>query len=448
MLAAENYVFSEDAEQAFREYIVRRMRRPRFAHAGACATGSSARGSGTPTGCTRRCGRVPSRPSTMLRRIEAQDILKSSVFDEDRREPSAGAASGVTAAASQRRTARPVILGVVGDSAAGKTTITRGLVRVLGEEHVAHICTDDYHRYDRRQRAELGITPLHPDCNYIDIIAQHLAHLRRGEAILKPVYRHKDGTFGPPVYVAPERFTVIEGLLGYHLPEMRDVYDVRVFLNPPEELRRRWKVQRDCSRRGYTTDEVLAELDRREADSEAFIRPQRRYADMLVSFRPSEGEPPAISGSDSPRSRADPVRRAAAPRPVAVINGKPDGLTLVERDGEPSAADSRPDGSGSRGGDRGDALGADALRLPPARAAPRRVHDRHRSAPLGVARARAAADPLPPGHGQGGGRARWRGHADVVRGRGVGVVTPELRGQVPTRGPTEHERPVLRAAAE
>ena len=54
---------------------------------------------------------------------------------------------------------RPVILGVVGDSAAGKTTITRGLVRALGEDNITHVCTDDYHRYDRRQRAELGITP-------------------------------------------------------------------------------------------------------------------------------------------------------------------------------------------------------------------------------------------------------------------------------------------------
>ena len=44
--------------------------------------------------------------------------------------------------------ARPILLGVVGDSAAGKTTITRGLVRVLGDEYVTHVCTDDYHRYD------------------------------------------------------------------------------------------------------------------------------------------------------------------------------------------------------------------------------------------------------------------------------------------------------------
>ena len=227
---------------------------------------------------------------------------------------------------------RPVILGVVGDSAAGKTTLTRGLVRVLGDEHVAHLCTDDYHRFDRKQRAEMGITPLHPDCNYVDIIAQHLAHLRRGEPILKPVYRHKDGTFGPPVFVQPERFTIIEGLLGYYLPEMRDVYDVRVFLSPPEELRRRWKVQRDCSRRGYTTNEVLAELDRREADSEAFIRPQRRYADMLVSFRTSEGE----AAEDQIHLEAELTLYEGLPHPdlSPFINGKADGLRLVERGGE------------------------------------------------------------------------------------------------------------------
>ncbi len=222
---------------------------------------------------------------------------------------------------------RPVILGVVGDSAAGKTTITRGLVRVLGEENVAHICTDDYHRYDRKQRAELGITPLHPDCNHLDIIAQHLSHLRRGDPILKPVYRHKDGTFGPPVHVRPERFTVIEGLLGYYLPEMLDVYDVRVYLNPPEELRRRWKVQRDCSRRGYTTDEVLAELDRREPDSEAFIRPQRRHADMLVSFLPHDGD-------DQTHLDAELTLRDGLPHPdlTPLVNGEPNGLQLIEGD--------------------------------------------------------------------------------------------------------------------
>jgi phosphoribulokinase len=224
---------------------------------------------------------------------------------------------------------RPVILGVVGDSAAGKTTITRGLVRVLGEDNVSHICIDDYHRYDRQQRAGLAITPLHPDCNYIDILTQDLAHLRRGEAILKPVYRHNDGTFGPPVYLQPQRFTVIEGLLGYYLPEMRDMYDVRVFLNPPEDLRRRWKVQRDCSRRGYTTDQVLAELDRRSDDSEAFIRPQRRHADMLISFQAPEG-----ADGDPTHLDAELTLRDGLPHPDLTPFMQAESLTLTEHGGE------------------------------------------------------------------------------------------------------------------
>ena len=169
------------------------------------------------------------------------------------------------------------ILGVVGDSAAGKTTLTRGLVRVLGDHNVTHVCTDDYHRYDRRQRAERQITPLHPDCNYMDIMGQHLGHMRRGESFLKPVYQHTDGTFGALVRIDPTEYAVVEGLLGYYTEDLRQNYDVRVYLAPPEELRRKWKVQRDCSRRGYTTDQVLAELDKREPDSEAFIQIGRAH---------------------------------------------------------------------------------------------------------------------------------------------------------------------------
>ncbi len=224
---------------------------------------------------------------------------------------------------------RPVILGVVGDSAAGKTTITRGLVRILGEDRVTHVCTDDYHRFDRKQRADLGITPLHPDCNYIDIAGQHLVHLREGEPILKPVYQHADGTFGAPVYVKPHVFTVVEGLLGYHTPEMRECYDARVYLAPPEDLRRRWKVQRDCSRRGYTTDQVLSELDRREPDSAGFIRPQERYADMVISFLPGES-------GDADFLDAEVVLREGLPHPdlTPFIDNGSRGITITERGSE------------------------------------------------------------------------------------------------------------------
>jgi phosphoribulokinase len=224
---------------------------------------------------------------------------------------------------------RPIILGVVGDSAAGKTTITRGLVRLLGEQHVTHIATDDYHRFDRKQRAERGITPLDPECNYMDIIEQNLGEVRAGRSILKPVYRHQDGTFGPPVYVTPQQFTVVEGLLGYHTKALRDAFDVRVFLAPPEDLRRKWKVDRDCSRRGYTTDQVLEELDRRERDSELYIRPQERYADIVVSFTPG------VRGDQGHLDAEVTLREGLRHPDVAPhINADDHGMRLFDADGE------------------------------------------------------------------------------------------------------------------
>jgi len=181
------------------------------------------------------------------------------------------------------------MLAVVGDSAAGKTTFTEGVMRLLGEERVAVMCADDYHRYDRAQRRELDITPLDPDCNYMDIMAQHLQLLAAGEASLKPVYDHSNGSFAPPQYVVARQFMVVEGLLGLSTKPMRDCYAVKVYLDPPEDLRRRWKIQRDSARRGYTPEQVLTELERREPDSAAFIRPQRGGADIVIRFEPPDG---------------------------------------------------------------------------------------------------------------------------------------------------------------
>lgn len=181
---------------------------------------------------------------------------------------------------------RPIILGIVGDSAAGKTTLSRGIVQILGAERVSVLCTDDYHRYNRQQRKEMGITPLNPACNYLDIMAQQLRLLRAGEPILKPRYDHKTGDFGPPQYLVPHPFLIVEGLLGMYWQEMRNAYSVRVYLDQPEELRYRWKVRRDSMQRGYAEEEVLHELAIRELDSAMYIRPQRHHADVIVSFYP------------------------------------------------------------------------------------------------------------------------------------------------------------------
>ena len=191
---------------------------------------------------------------------------------------------------------RPIILGIVGDSAAGKTTITQGLVNILGADRVTHVCTDDYHKYDRKERAERGITPLHPDCNYMDVIELHLERLHYGQPILKPVYAHSTGTLVRPEYVQPKQFVIVEGLLGFSTPIMRQFFDVKVYLDPPEEMRKIWKIKRDTTKRGYTTDQVLAEMERREPDSRDFIRPQKKLADILVRFFPPDGVSPPQPG--------------------------------------------------------------------------------------------------------------------------------------------------------
>jgi phosphoribulokinase len=209
---------------------------------------------------------------------------------------------------------RPIILGIVGDSAAGKTTLTAGLVNVLGADRVTHVCTDDYHKYDRQERAKIGITALHPDCNYIDVLELHLERLYYGEPILKPVYEHSTGSLVRPKYVKPREFVIVEGLLGYSTPVLRQFYDVKVYLDPPEKLRYQWKIKRDTTKRGYTMEQVRSELEKREPDSRDFIRPQRQYADIVARFHPPE-QAPADPGDPAPDLDVQLVLRPTIPHP-------------------------------------------------------------------------------------------------------------------------------------
>jgi phosphoribulokinase len=184
------------------------------------------------------------------------------------------------------------MLAIAGDSAAGKTTITKGLVNALGSHRITSICVDDYHKFDRIERKTKTFTPLHPDCNYVDIMEQHLQLLALGQPILKPVYNHKDGTLGRPVLVEPREFVIIEGLLPLFTKLARACFDVSVYLDPPEPIRYEWKIKRDTQKRGYTEQAVRDDLDKREPESAAFIRPQRSAADIVMRFDRIEGRDP------------------------------------------------------------------------------------------------------------------------------------------------------------
>jgi phosphoribulokinase len=199
----------------------------------------------------------------------------------------------ITRAATDGRN-RPVLLAIAGDSATGKTTLAQGLERALGPERCVSVCVDDYHRYDRQERKTKPFTALHPDCNYVDIMEQHLQLLATGQPILKPVYDHSTGQLSRPELVEPREFVIVEGLLPLFTKLSRACFEVTVFLNPPEEIRRAWKIARDTSKRGYDEAQVNAELESREPESAEFIRPQQNFADIVVRFAPIPGrdDPP------------------------------------------------------------------------------------------------------------------------------------------------------------
>jgi phosphoribulokinase len=264
-----------------------------------------------------------------------------------------------------------VILGIVGDSAAGKTTLTGGIADILGSERVTAICTDDYHKYSRRRRAEIGITALDPRCNYVDIIEQHLRLLRQGQPILKPIYNHGTGELDAPEYVEPKEYIIVEGLLGYTTRAMRECYDVKAYLDPDPDLRIRWKIQRDTAKRGYTREQVVKQLQDRAQDSPSFIHPQRTFADIVIHFLPPEED---LEDGRSPQCPAHPAAHPAASGPHADPR-------VGREERHPSRARARPGRqAGRRARDcrshrrpqrptgRGSALGADPGSEPSARA--------------------------------------------------------------------------------
>lgn len=235
----------------------------------------------------------------------------------------------------------PILLAIVGDSAAGKSTLGEGIAALLGEERVTIVTTDDYHRYNRRERRERRLSALHPDCNDLDLLGEHLEALTQGRAVTKAPYDHATGDFGAPRTITPSDFLIVEGLLGLHSPSLRDRYDVSVYLDPPERLRHRWKLMRDTSKRGYSAHEVEGILQHRESVATEYIRPQRDHAHMVVRFHggaePEESEHLHATLTMRPTLEQPLMREALAivPRaaPSIALTEGADGTMVLEIDG-------------------------------------------------------------------------------------------------------------------
>lgn len=206
----------------------------------------------------------------------------------------------------------PFVLGIIGDSGSGKSTVSRGVRELIGPDRVGTLELDDYHRYSRAERQELQLTALNPMVHNLSLVQEHLQLLRRGRPVRNRSYDHTDGTFGPLRTLEPEEVVVVRGLLGFPTEELRACYDLTVFLYPEPELLFRWKLRRDTKSRGYSEAEVLKSIARHLLDSKLYVLPQADRADLVVRYEVPDWESPDTEVRTSlilRRAAADAVRR-------------------------------------------------------------------------------------------------------------------------------------------
>jgi len=185
----------------------------------------------------------------------------------------------------------PFIIAVGGDSGSGKTTFVKGIRSIMGKDWVSSFSLDDYHTEDRAQRKVSGRLPLDPGMNDLALLADHLRELKKGNAIVKPVYDHGTGAFAPEEVFEPKRIVIIEGLHPLYNKELRSLCDLTIYVDPDTEIKYRWKIKRDVEERGHTLEAVKAEILRREPLYKEFIDFQKAYADVVVKIHPSRFDP-------------------------------------------------------------------------------------------------------------------------------------------------------------
>ncbi|HEX5056003.1 MAG TPA: uridine kinase [Gammaproteobacteria bacterium] len=181
---------------------------------------------------------------------------------------------------------KPFVIGIAGDSAAGKDSLVIALKDILGNHSVVQLSGDDYHLWDRHKPMWQVMTHLNPNANDLERYAEDLLDLADGKSIHARHYDHATGRMSHPVKVKSNEFIIASGLHSLHLPILRNCCDLKIYLDIDEGLRRHFKIQRDVHQRGHSIDKVMSSLEKREVDAAKFVRPQAEHADLLLSLKP------------------------------------------------------------------------------------------------------------------------------------------------------------------
>ena len=181
---------------------------------------------------------------------------------------------------------RPFVIGLAGGSGSGKTTICDSIIDQVGTEGVALIAHDAYYRhrpeisYEERTKVNYD----HPESLETELLLTHLEMLAAGEMIEQPLYdfsRHLRRT--ETVAVAPRPVILIEGILTLAAPELREVLDLRVFVDTDSDLRVLRRVERDMRERGRSFESVVAQYHATVRPMhERFVTPSKQHADLII----------------------------------------------------------------------------------------------------------------------------------------------------------------------
>lgn len=181
---------------------------------------------------------------------------------------------------------KPFAIGISGDSGAGKDTLADALTKLFGSHSTAQLSGDDYHLWDRQKPMWQVMTHLNPMANDLERFANDLLALCNGRSIVSRHYDHRTGKMSRPMRISSNDFVIASGLHALYLPILRSCYDLSIYLDIDENLRRFLKLTRDVHARGHSVDRVMAALERREPDANRFVRPQANYADLTMSLQP------------------------------------------------------------------------------------------------------------------------------------------------------------------
>ncbi|MDQ3266917.1 MAG: uridine kinase [Myxococcota bacterium] len=180
----------------------------------------------------------------------------------------------------------PIIVGIAGGTASGKTTVTRKVHEALASSRVAFVDQDAYYRdlvdLSLEERREVNFD--HPDAFDTDLLVQHLKELKAGRPIQKPVYDFVRSTRSEQTTtVQPGGVILIEGILVLHLAAIRDLLDMKIFVDAEDDVRIIRRLTRDIKERGRDFDHVVAQYFRHVRPMHmGFVEPSKRYADIIV----------------------------------------------------------------------------------------------------------------------------------------------------------------------